>query len=517
VKALRRWLAVIAVCVGGAALYRACSTPAEVTDEAAWLGSPTATLTPQALLPTSSSSPTPAYRGGAGGVPTPDPTPDSFLGERGLDWYVVQPGDTLTSIALVFGCTAEEIADANELVSIDSIAVGQALYVPATASAEGPYLKLVPDSEMVYGPAYVHFDLAGFVAEQGGYLASYGETVEGRWLTGAEIVQLVAQRFGAGARVLLALLELQSGWVTEPSPDSHTLTYPLGSTEPVGEGLYDHLSWAAVRLNEGYYGWKRGDRTTVRLAGGTRASLAPGLNAGTAGVQNCLAALTVYWDDWLELVAADGFASTYAALFGDPFAYAVEPLLPPDLAQPELQLPWEDGLTWYLTGGPHGGWGPAGGRAALDFITGDRIPDCTVTTEWATAAARGLVVRSEWGEVVIDLDLDGYEQSGWVLTYLHVASDGRVEQGVVVEQGQRVGRLSCEGGYSEASHLHFARRYNGEWIPAGGGPVPMVLSGWTAHEDAMPYDGTLTRGDQVRTAAECWDDELNGIAADWAE
>jgi hypothetical protein len=68
--------------------------------------------------------------------------------------------------------------------------------------------------------------------------------------------------------------------------------------------------------------------------------------------------------------------------------------------------------------------------------------------------------------------------------------------------------------YGGGTHLHFARRYNGEWIPAGSGPVPMVLSGWTAHEYVMPYDGTLTRGDEVRTAYECWDDDFNGLASD---
>jgi LasA protease len=505
---------VVALCVAGAVVYRACSGHGEPADQPLYRSSSSATRTPYPVLPTTEGSPTPAYLGAADGTPTPDAPPDSREGEYGGDWYVVQPGDTLTSIACAFGCTVEEIAEANSLATLDAIAAGQALYVPTAPSAEGPYLKLVPDSEMVYGPAYIHFDLAGFVAGQGGHLASYSETVEGRSRTGTQVVQLVAQRFSVGPRVLLALLELRGGWVTQIDPPPEALALPLDTWEPSGPGLYDQLSWAAVRLNEGYYGWKRGDRTTVRLANGVRVSVAPGLNAGTAGVQQCLAALAWSWEEWLELVGAGGFAATYRELFWDPFCYAVEPLLPPDLAQPELQLPWEEGLTWYLTSGPHGGWGPAGGRAALDFITGERIPDCTVTAEWCTAAARGLVVRSEWGEVVIDLDLDGYEQSGWVLTYLHVATDGRVEQGTLVERGQRIGRLSCEGGYSDASHLHLARRYNGEWIPAGSGAVPMVLSGWTAHEDLMPYDGTMTRGDEVRTACECWDEEVNGLVAD---
>jgi len=365
-----------------------------------------------------------------------------------------------------------------------------------------------------YGPAYIHFDLAGFVAEQGGYLASYTEQVEGRVLTGTEIVQLVSQRFSVGPRVLLTLLELQSGWGTRPQPADETLIFPLGHVQSYHEGLFQQLSWAAVRLNEGYYGWKRGDRTTVRIANGVRASFAPGLNPGTAGVQNCLAELSVTWDEWLALTGSEGFAATYEQLFGNPFAYTVEPLIPPDMAQPELRLPWEAGYTWYLTGGPHGGWGNGSGRAALDFVPGDKIPDCTLSQEWITAAAPGLVLRSDCGEVLVDLDGDGFEQSGWVLLYMHVNTRDRVAVGTILQRGQRIGHPSCEGGYADATHLHFARRYNGEWIPAGSGPVPMVLSGWTAHEDVMPYDGSLTRGDQVREACECWDDDINGLVSD---
>jgi len=439
----------------------------------------------------------------------------------GAESYVVQPGETLGWIAMVFGCTVEEIVAANGLPDADSLSIGQTLVIPVNATETGPYLKLIPDSELVYGPAYIHFDLAGFVDGQGGYLAGYTEEVEGNLLTGIEIVQLVSQRFSVGPRVLLTLLELQSGWVTNPQPAGETLVYPLGHIQDYHEGLFQQLEWAAVRLNEGYYGWKWGNRATVRLSNGVRAAIAPGLNPGTAGVQNCLAELSLTWDEWLALVSppmggteGGNFLATYEHLFGNPFAYTVEPLVPSDLDQPELRLPWESGDTWYYTGGPHGGWGNGSGSAALDFVPSERALGCAPSKEWATAAAPGLVLRSENGEVWLDLDGDGFEQSGWVLLYLHVYFEGRVEQGAYVQRGQRIGHPSCEGGYSEATHLHFARRYNGEWFPAGSGPAPMVLSGWTAHEAGMPYEGTLTRGDEVRTAYECWDDDLNGLVSD---
>lgn len=477
-----------------------------------------ATLTP---VP----SPSPAYPGTYTGTPTPNPTPADCSNSTGVESYVVQPGETLGLIAAVFGCTVEEITAANGLPDADSIRAGQMLVIPVTATQTGPALKLIPDSELVYGPAYIHFDLAGFVARQGGYLAGYVEEVEGRLLTGTEVVQLVSQRFSVGPRVLLALVELRAGWVTDPQPAAETLVYPLGHVQAYHEGLFQQLSWAAVRLNEGYYGWKWGDRKTVHLAGGGRAGIAPGLNPGTAGVQNCLAELSATWDEWLALTAppsspplggteGGSFLATYEHLFDNPFAYTVDPLVPPDLVQPELRLPWEFGHTWYFTGGPHGGWGNGSGRAALDFVPGDKLLGCAPSPEWVTAAAPGLVVRSENGEVLVDLDGDGFEQSGWVLLYMHVHTEDRVEPGTYLQRGQRMGHPSCEGGFADATHLHFARRYNGEWLPAGSGPVPMVLSGWTAHEDVVPYEGTLIRDEEVRTACECWDDGLNGLVSD---
>ena len=464
--------------------------------------------------PTPVAFPSPAYPGTYTGTPTPNPTPVGYSIGRGVESYVVQSGETLSLIAALFGCTVEEIVAANGLADADSIFAGQTLIIPVAATQAGPALKLIPDSELVYGPAYIHFDLEGFVTQQGGYLAGYAEQVEGRLLTGAEILQLVSQRFSVGPRVLLTVLELQSGWVTQPQPAAGTLVYPLGHAQAYCEGLFQQLSWAALRLNEGYYGWKRGDRTAVHLADGTRAAIAPELNPGTAGVQNCLAELSASWDEWLALSGPDGFLAAYERFFGNPFIYTIDPLVPPDLRQPELRLPWEAGHTWYFTGGPHGGWGEGSGRAALDFVPGDEFLGCAPSSEWVTAAAPGRVLRSENGEVVMDLDGDGFEQSGGVLLYLHIYADGRVEAGTTLQRGQRIGHPSCEGGFADATHLHFARRYNGEWISASSGPLPMVLSGWMAHEGEMPYEGTLTRGHEVRVACECWEDDFNGLTSD---
>jgi LasA protease len=455
------------------------------------------------LQPTRLPTPTPAV------PPMPIPTPSG----PPTDTYVVQSGDTLSSIALYrCGCEVEELAALNGIEDPSSLQAGQPLLIPVKTDRIGPSFPLLPDSEVVYSPAYVDFDLAGFIQQQGGYLAEYTELVNGQETTGAQIVEMVSQRFSVGPRALLALLEYQSGWVTGQPANEGAQYFPLGLEDGGRAGLYFQLSWAANHINEGYYGYKRQGTLAFRFLGGGRALAADGLNAGTVGIQNVLA-LTRDEETWRQAVDEQGFIRAYTSLFGDPYARAIEPLVPADLTQPSWLLPWEGGHTWYFSGGPHAAWGEGSAWAALDFAPPDVRGHCAISGEWATAAASGLVLRSGDGQVLIDVDGDGHEQTGWVLFYLHVTPGEQVQAGATLAQGDPVGHPSCEGGIADSSHLHIARRYNGEWMDAAG-PVPMVLSGWEAVAGLGQYEGKLVKEDQIRQACECWEDEKNGVVSD---
>jgi len=78
--------------------------------------------------------------------------------------------------------------------------------------------------------------------------------------------------------------------------------------------------------------------------------------------------------------------------------------------------------------------------------------------------AAGLVVRSGDGVVVIDLDGDGREQSGWAIMLLHIGADGRVPVGANVESGDPIGHPSCEGGRSTGTHVHFEVIQSGQLL-----------------------------------------------------
>jgi len=440
-------------------------------------------------------------------TPTPDspralPTPRVNPGQ-----HVVQAGETLGTIAQQYGVSISALMQANGLADANLLSVGQALTIPAPSPGEqGPDFKIIPNSELVYGPATAGFDVSAFIQEKGGYLANYSEEVDGEILNGAEIIMRVAQNYSVNPRLLLALLEHQGGWVTQNSP--YSIDYPLGLQDPWHQGLYLQLTWTADTLNRGYYLWRANAISTWVLADGSVLPIAPTINAGTAGVQNFFAKLDDMFT-WQGDTTAFGLFQTYFFLFGNPFDRGVEPLVPDSLQQPAMQLPFENGVVWSFTGGPHGGWDNGSAWAALDFGPPGEAAGCTPNSEWVVAVADGWIVRTGDGAVMQDLDGDGYEQTGWVVFYMHIESNQRVQPDTYVYAGEHIGHPSCEGGFSNGTHVHIARKYNGEWIAADG-TLPFQFDGWVSSGNGIEYDGFLTKGDQV---VEAWDgrNDLNQI------
>lgn len=439
------------------------------------------------------------------GTPTPDPFREPPPLRTEQTTHIVQWGDSLNSIAERYQVSPLMISQANNLTNPNLLSVGQSLLIPPSQPRPaGPSFKIIPDSELVNGPAAMNFDLFGEIVRFGGYLMYYSEDIDGSNYSGAAILDLVARRYSINPRLLLAVLDYQSGWLRSTNPRSETLTYPMGYTAYAWEGLFSQLSWAADQLNQGYYRWRAGWTGPYLLPDGQVINPGPGLNAGTVGVQQMFASLYP-GERWREVAAEEGFYSFYTDLFGNPFERRLEPQLPVDLQQPALQLPFEDGKTWSFTGAPHSAWGDWSAWAALDFAPPGLAVGCVYSNEWVVAAAQGVVVRSEEGELLLDLDGDGFEQTGWVLFYMHLESRDRKEVGRTIAAGDRIGHPSCEGGVTTGTHLHIARKYNGEWIPADG-PIPFDLEGWIASSATYPYDGYLTKGAQQLEACACRND-----------
>jgi len=432
---------------------------------------------------------------------SPTPIPDRPVYQPGeLVEYTVQTGDTLTNLAVRFNTEIDQIRTENPVIPPDATTLppGLPMQIPIYyESLWGTAFQMLPNSAFVNGPAQQGFDPADFVDDQVGWLASYSQYAAQQTRSGAEIVRYIASRYSISPRVLLALLEYQTGALSDPVPPGDLDAYPLGHRERGYHGLYIQLVWAANTLNQGYYGWQEGHLDTIELPDGTIEHPDPWQNAATVALQYYFSR-ELDPEAYRRAVSSDGFSQTYQSLFEDPWSYP--PHLPGSLQQPDLSLPFESGKTWALTGGPHTGWGSGDPWAALDFAPPSVAGGCTPTSDWAVAVAPGLIVRSQEGLVELDLDGDGDPRTGWVIFYLHIGTQGRVKAGTRVKQGDPIGHPSCEGGESTGSHIHIARKYNGEWIPADG-VIPFNLDGWIAQAGPEEYAGGLTRFTDSITAS----------------
>jgi murein DD-endopeptidase MepM/ murein hydrolase activator NlpD len=427
-------------------------------------------------------------------ISDPSPTPDNVAPIL----YYTQAGDTLPVVAVRFGVQPSEIISPDPIPETMLLHPNQLLIIPRHLENTTSSAKLLPDSDLVYSPSAIDFDAEAFVGEAGGYLSTYHD-----WLgstgdtSGVQIIERVAIENSINPRLLIALLEYQSEWVYSQPGNLLKADYPMGKVDLSHKGLYKQLVWAVNHLSVGYFGWREGLLTEIRFSDGVTARLAPDLNAGTVALQYFFSQL---YDStgWVQALDEKvGFPALYERMYGNPWARALtyEPLYPPDLTQPPLILPFLIGSLWSFTGGPHGAWEHDGARAALDFAPGSTEPGCVDSYAWVVASSPGLVSRTGHGIVVIDLDGDGQEQTGWVLLYLHLVNL-QVQEGDWVELGDMLGHPSCEGGVATGTHVHIARKYNGEWIPADG-PLPFNLDGWIAHAGQMPYQGMLTRDDEI--------------------
>lgn len=429
---------------------------------------------------------------------TPFPTRPAY--EPGeLVEYVAQSGDTLQALAQRFNTTVEEIRVANDFIPQDATTMppGMPMQIPIYYRALwGTPYQIVPDAAFVNGPDAATFDSSTFIADHQGWISNYSAWAFGGTRTAAEIVNYVGMQYSISPKLLLALLEYQGRAFSKPELDPVDEYNILGLKSSYWKGVYLQLSYAANILNDAYYRYREGNLLEFELADGSLVRPDPWQNAATVSLQYFFS-LVLDEDLFHYAIGPDGFVQAYEVLFGDP--WQIEPHIPGSLTQPEMQLPFTTPSGWAFTGGPHTGWGSLEPWAALDFAPPSSITGCYPTSLFTTAVADGLIVRDGEGLLILDLDGDGDERTGWALLYLHVAEENRVPVGTSVQKGDPLGHPSCEGGRSTGTHVHIARKYNGEWMVADG-VIPFVMSGWRPVRGSVPYSGWLVKDDLMVVA-----------------
>jgi len=439
-------------------------------------------------------------------APTPVPAPTSGRPEYSpgeLVDYTAQNGDTLPALAARFNTTVEEIMRANPIIPTDAttMPVGLPMKIPIYfLPLWGTAYQSIPDYAFVNGPGQVGFSTPAFVASTSGWLKDYRAYAGGKMRTGGEIVDYVATNYSISPRFLLAALEYQSGALTQT--ELSEAKYLLGFRRAFYDSPYLQLVIAANTFNSGYYSWRAGKLTEFELPDETIIRPDPWQNAASVSIQYYFSRL-YSGPEYYGAIGPEGLARVYKTLFGDPWLDSPI-LIPGSLQQPQLRFPFRPDFIWAYTGGPHSGWGSGEPFAAIDFAPASDTSGCYTVAEdqYAVAMADGLIVRANVDGVIIDLDKDGDERTGWVLFYLHTATHDRIRVGQEVKAGDFIGYPSCEGGSSTGTHIHIARKYNGEWILASG-PVAFNLEGWIVQAGSKAYAGTLARGPLVITACDC--------------
>jgi LasA protease len=431
-------------------------------------------------------------------TPTPEitltPYPSRPVYDPGtLVEYTAQSGDTLDALAARFNCTVDEIRKANTFIPEDvtTLPPGMPMEMPIYYQPLwGIDFQIIPDSAYVNGPSSRGFNTVSYINSSAGWFKYYSAFSMGRQLSAAELIVWIAENYSISPKVLLALIEYQKQALTNTERDEESEETWLGFDDTSYYGVYLQISYAANLLNHGFYLYREGKLTSFEHLDGRIEKPDPWQNAATVALQYYFSRL-YDGDVYKKSISPEGYFKTYMQLFGDPWADD-EPAIPGTLTQPELQLPFAKGQTWAYTGGPHTGWGNLSPWSAIDFAPPASIGGCTPSDLFAVAVADGVVARTGPGIVVLDLDEDGDERTGWVIFYLHIAEKDRVTKGTVVKAGDAIGHPSCEGGRSTGTHIHIGRKYNGEWISADG-IIPFNLDGWVAKNGALPYSGFMVK------------------------
>ncbi|MCM6778939.1 peptidoglycan DD-metalloendopeptidase family protein [Nocardia sp. CDC159] len=147
-----------------------------------------------------------------------------------------------------------------------------------------------------------------------------------------------------------------------------------------------------------------------------------------------------------------------------------------------LSLPWRQGDSWYMGGGPHGNSGNSRPFNSIDFNGGDgRV----------LAAGAGRVyktcVRGDSAEVKV------VHNNGYTTTYYHMTNLITAPNGTEIAEGTYLGRIGTRlpcGGSASGPHVHLALwNTNGGAVAVNG----KTLGGWTFYEGASAYRGYAER------------------------
>ncbi|RPJ43150.1 MAG: hypothetical protein EHM21_11910, partial [Chloroflexi bacterium] len=120
------------------------------------------------------------------------PNPTSRVTQEPPILYYTQAGDTLNAVAARFNVQPKEINSPEKIKTEGLFDPGVLLLIPPRLGETSSSTPLIPDSEVIYSPSALDFDIKEFSLEAGGMLAKdYREWRSNGWYDGPGVIQRV--------------------------------------------------------------------------------------------------------------------------------------------------------------------------------------------------------------------------------------------------------------------------------------------------------------------------------------
>ncbi|MEJ6476689.1 M23 family metallopeptidase [Pseudoalteromonas piscicida] len=289
-----------------------------------------------------------------------------------------------------------------------------------------------------------------------------------------EVILHYAGYASINPKLLLALMELQSGVISKPNADS--LQAPFGELSQE-KGFDAQVKDVALNLSARYYAFQK-----LKEEGKAQKLIA--VNEATVALAD------------LTHTSVDALLTVYQTLFnGESLALTANSdtsfseqasTQAASVASFSMSLPWPSGYAWY-SGGAHSNTGSGYPYSSLDFNNGSG--GWGSNTPWVQAAHSGTVTRYSQCNIRVT------HSSGYSTQYYHM-ENLQYNTGDVISAGAWLGRYAndkptalCQGGQSSGPHVHFSLLYNGGHISLHN----WYISGYRIDVGDYNYDDNCNR------------------------
>ena len=337
--------------------------------------------------------------------------------------------------------------------------------------------NLIADGQFVFGPNVGDFDLKDYLVKDAPHLLPY-----------YDILFYYAHKLSINPRLLLTLIELRSGYVSNPPAtdvDGVDL-FGLGNSDVEAQ-----LKLISQLLFDAYY--QRLYLTGINAASVSQVEqvvlqddsiieLTPQLNAATNALLRTMAMVSNKGQiiSFIDQHGPQSFINSYSRLFPDSNPLDTSNQInifavPPDDL---LQFPYPRGEEWSFNGAHSPGIRGVSTLSSIDFGPTKPWPRWGNDTRphWVVAAAdsEGVTITSNCGVQI-------HHRDGWTTTYYHLENiqTDSIKDGV--RRNERIANIAntyaeatCKGGHSTSAHVHFTLKRNGAYVLLSG----ITLSGW---------------------------------------